>query len=96
MLISSIICHSLLLVSFPETAANNILRTSSVLCIKPSDLLRVNDTKQVRLIGIYNGLGVPIRCHRESLQDSTTFHFAGSHNGNGIWKTDWTGMLSYE
>lgn len=36
----------------------------------------------------------PIRCHRESLQDSATLHFAGSHNGNGIWKTDWAWMLS--
>lgn len=38
----------------------------------------------------------PIRCHRESLQDSATLHFVGSHNGNGIWKTDCTWMLSYK
>ena len=51
MLIPSIICHSVLLVSFPETAFNNILRTSSDLRIKPLDLLRINDTKQVLLTG---------------------------------------------
>ena len=40
---------------------------------------------------------IPVRCHRENLQDSATLHFAGSHNGNGIWKTDWDWdwMLSY-
>lgn len=27
-----------------------------------------------------------IRCHRENLQDCTLFHFAGSHNGNGLRK----------
>lgn len=30
----------------------------------------------------------PTRYHRESLQDSTMLHFVGSHNGNGLWKTD--------
>ena len=25
-----------------------------------------------------------IHCHRENLQDCTLFHFAGSHNGNGL------------
>ena len=37
-----------------------------------------------------------ICCHRENLQDFATLHFVGSHNGNGLWKTDWAWMLSYK
>ena len=39
---------------------------------------------KARLIGFCDKRNIPIRCHRENLQGSTSLHFVGSHNGNGF------------
>ena len=41
---------------------------------------------KARLIGFCDKRNIPIRCHRENLQGSTSLHFVGSHNGNSFWK----------
>lgn len=48
----------------------------------PSVLLRVRDTKQSSADWLWLRMEIPIRCHRENLQGSTSLHFVGSHNGN--------------
>lgn len=50
----------------------------------PSVLLRVRDTKQSSADWLWLRMEIPIRCHRENLQGSTSLHFVGSHNGNGF------------
>lgn len=61
-----------------------------------SNLLRANSTKYILLTYIAVDVILQVRCHRENLQGSTSLHFVGSHNGNGLWETDWAWMLSYK
>lgn len=52
----------------------------------PADSSRVCDTKYVSADWLYNWRIPQTHCHRENLQDCNLFHFAGSHNGNGLRK----------
>ncbi|RHG46369.1 hypothetical protein DW254_18970 [Bacteroides caccae] len=50
----------------------------------PSGLLRICNTKQISADWLWLRMEIPIRCYRENLQGSTSLHFVGSHNGNGL------------
>ena len=51
-----------------------------------SVLLRVCNTKQIRLIGFGNKWRISVHCHREKQQGFTTLHSAVSHSVNEVGK----------